>query len=84
MSADLKSLFPASPTLKSALRPEDLGAEPLARHLPWLSGGVLMVEATKQVYRPIEAYRERRRLLPVIPPALAPTAPQGFNAGNGR
>jgi len=37
MSADLKSLFPASPALKSALRPEDLGAEKLSRHLPWLS-----------------------------------------------
>jgi type IV secretion system protein VirB4 len=37
MSADLKSLFPATPALKSALQPEDLGAERLARHLPWLS-----------------------------------------------
>ena len=37
MSADLKSLFPATPALKSVLRAEDLGAETLARHLPWLS-----------------------------------------------
>ena len=37
MSADLKSLFPATPALKSVVRPEDLGAETLARHLPWLS-----------------------------------------------
>ena len=26
--------------------------EGVGRHLPWLSGGVLMVEATKQVYAP--------------------------------
>lgn len=37
MSADLKSLFPTTPALKSVLRPEDLRAETLARHLPWLS-----------------------------------------------
>lgn len=37
MSADLKSLFSPTPALKSVVRPEDLGAESLARHLPWLS-----------------------------------------------
>ncbi|OZA11112.1 MAG: hypothetical protein B7Y02_09320, partial [Rhodobacterales bacterium 17-64-5] len=37
MSADLKSLFPATPALKSVIRAEHLAAEPLARHLPWLS-----------------------------------------------
>ena len=37
MSADLKSLFSATPALKSVVRPEDLGAESFARHLPWLS-----------------------------------------------
>ncbi len=35
--------------------------------------GVYIVEATKQVYRPILARRERRRLLPALEPALAPT-----------
>lgn len=37
MSVDLKSLFSATPALKSVMRPEDLGAESLARHLPWLT-----------------------------------------------
>jgi len=35
--------------------------------------GVHIVEATKQVYRAIPARRERRRLVPVLPPVLAPT-----------
>ena len=34
--------------------------------------GVHIVEATKQVYRPIPARRERRRLVPALEPALAP------------
>lgn len=43
--------------------------------------GVHIVEATKQVYRAIPARREKRRLLPALEPALAPspggTARQG-------
>jgi len=35
--------------------------------------GVYLVEATKQVYRPIQARRERRQLIPALNPALAPT-----------
>jgi len=35
--------------------------------------GVHIVEATKQVYRPIAARRERRRLIPVMEPVLVPT-----------
>jgi SAM-dependent methyltransferase len=35
--------------------------------------GVHIVEATKQVYRAIPARRERRRLLPALEPALAPS-----------
>ena len=38
--------------------------------------GVHIVEATKQVYRAIPARRERRRLVPVLEPVLAP-APGG-------
>jgi hypothetical protein len=34
--------------------------------------GVHIVEATKQVYR-ATTRRERRRLVPVLPPVLAPT-----------
>ncbi|MGQ0563542.1 MAG: type IV secretion system protein B4 [Gemmobacter sp.] len=37
MSAELRSLFPTNPSLKSVVRPEDLATEALARHLPWLS-----------------------------------------------
>jgi len=46
--------------------------------------GVHIVEATKQVYRPVTARRERRRFIPALnPPALAPTpAPVPF-AGRG-
>jgi SAM-dependent methyltransferase len=36
--------------------------------------GVHIVEATKQVYRAIPARRERRRLVPALEPALAPSA----------
>jgi SAM-dependent methyltransferase len=36
--------------------------------------GVHIVEASKQVYRAIPARRERRRLLPALEPALAPSA----------
>jgi SAM-dependent methyltransferase len=36
--------------------------------------GVHIVEATKQVYRAIPARRERRRLVPVLKPALAPSS----------
>jgi SAM-dependent methyltransferase len=35
--------------------------------------GVHIVEATKQVYRAVPTRRERRRLVPVLPPVLAPT-----------
>ena len=35
--------------------------------------GVHIVEATKQVYRSIPARRERRRLVPALKPALAPS-----------
>src|SRR5687768_864305 len=38
--------------------------------------GVHIVEATKQVYRAIPARRERRRLVPALEPALAPS-PRG-------
>ena len=34
--------------------------------------GVHIVEATKQVYRAIPARREKRRLVPALPPVLAP------------
>ena len=48
--------------------------------------GVHIVEATKQVYRAIPARRERRRLVPVLPPVLAPTpgaAALRFEDGGG-
>ena len=48
MSADLKSLFAATPTLKSVMRPEDLCAESFARHLPWLSAPEDDVILTRQ------------------------------------
>jgi hypothetical protein len=35
--------------------------------------GVHIVEATKQVHRPIAVRRERRRLIPVMEPVLVPT-----------
>lgn len=37
MSADLRGLFSQAGAVKSVMRPEELGAENLARHLPWLS-----------------------------------------------
>jgi SAM-dependent methyltransferase len=43
--------------------------------------GVHIVEATKQVYRAVPARRERRRLMPVLEPALAPST--GGAARNG-
>ena len=48
MSADLKSLFPANLSLRSVLRPEDLAAETLARHLPWLSAPADNLILTRQ------------------------------------
>jgi SAM-dependent methyltransferase len=36
--------------------------------------GVHIVEATKQVYRPVAARRERRRLIPTMEPVLVPSA----------
>ena len=54
--------------LKSAQMWERAGA---ALSLPF--AGVHIVEATKQVYRAIPARRERRRLLPALEPALAPS-----------
>ncbi|MGV8950841.1 MAG: hypothetical protein ACOH2M_07025 [Cypionkella sp.] len=48
MSADLKSLFTATPALKSVMRAEDLGAESFARHLPWLSAPEDDVILTRQ------------------------------------
>ena len=48
MSADLKSLFPTTPALRSVLRPEDLAAETLARHLPWLSAPADNLILTRQ------------------------------------
>lgn len=48
MSADLKSLFPTTPALRSVLRPEDLAAEILARHLPWLSAPADNLILTRQ------------------------------------
>src|SRR6187455_3115986 len=44
--------------------------------------GVHIVEATKQVYRAVPARRERRRLMPVLEPALAPST--GGAARSGR
>jgi SAM-dependent methyltransferase len=41
--------------------------------------GVHIVEAMKQVYRPIPARREKRRLVPALEPALAPS-PGGAGA----
>jgi hypothetical protein len=36
--------------------------------------GVHIVEATKQVYRPVQERRERRRLIPALDPVLVPSA----------
>jgi hypothetical protein len=56
--------------LRSAMAWERLGA---ALSLPF--AGVHIVEATKQVYRPIPARRESKRLIPALPPVLAPPTP---------
>ena len=45
--------------------------------------GVHMVEATKQVYRAIPARRDKRRLVPALEPALAPS-PGGVDARQSR
>jgi SAM-dependent methyltransferase len=54
--------------LRSALAWERTGASLSA---PF--AGVHLVEATKQVYRAIPARREKRRLVPALEPALAPS-----------
>jgi SAM-dependent methyltransferase len=47
--------------------------------------GVHIVEATKQVYRAIPTRRERRRLVPVLQPVLAPTpGAAAWRFGDGR
>ncbi len=56
--------------LRWAMAWERLGA---ALSLPF--AGVHIVEATKQVYRPIPARRESKRLIPALPPVLAPPTP---------
>jgi len=43
--------------------------------------GVHIVEATKQVYRAIPARRERRRLVPVLEPVLAPSTGGAARSG---
>jgi SAM-dependent methyltransferase len=53
--------------LRSAMAWEKMGAA-LSSPFP----GVLLVEATKQVYRGIPAKRERTRLIPSLEPALVP------------
>ncbi|MCE3256145.1 MAG: hypothetical protein K0Q64_228 [Nitrobacter vulgaris] len=55
--------------LRSAAAWERIGA---ALSLPF--AGVHIVEATKQVYRPIAAKREHSRLIPVLQPTLAPSS----------
>ena len=55
--------------LRSAVAWERTGA---AISAPF--AGVHIIEATKQVYRPIPARRERARLVPSLKPALAPSA----------
>jgi SAM-dependent methyltransferase len=54
--------------LRSAIAWERTGA---ALSAPF--AGVLIVEATKQVYRAIPARREKRRLVPALDPVLAPS-----------
>jgi SAM-dependent methyltransferase len=58
--------------LRSAIAWERFGA---ALASPF--AGVQIVEATKQVYRPIAVRRERRRLLPAMEPALVPSPRDG-------
>jgi hypothetical protein len=45
--------------------------------------GVLIVEATKQVYRAVPA-RQKRRLVPALKPALVAPAPGGAAPAHGR
>ncbi len=62
--------------LKSAMAWERIGAvlsSPFA--------GVHIVEATKQVYRPIPAHRERVRLIPSLDPVLVPSSSLRFASG---
>src|SRR5205085_12585728 len=54
--------------LRSAIAWERTGA---ALSAPF--AGVLIVEATKQVYRAIPTRREKRRLVPALDPVLAPS-----------
>src|SRR5437870_3906829 len=59
--------------LRSAMAWERIGA---AISSPF--AGVHIVEATKQVYRPVMERRERKRLIPSLDPVLVPTAaPRG-------
>jgi SAM-dependent methyltransferase len=55
--------------LRSAIAWERIGA---AISSPF--AGVHIVEATKQVYRPVLERRERRRLIPTLDPVLVPSA----------
>jgi len=55
--------------LRSAMAWERAGA---TLSLPF--AGVHIVEATKQVYRVIPAYRERTRLIPALKPVLVPSS----------
>lgn len=64
--------------LRSALAWERVGA---ALSLPF--AGVLIVEATKQVYRVIPARRQRIRLIPRLEPVLVPSAPANGRSGRG-
>ncbi|MGJ4941298.1 class I SAM-dependent methyltransferase [Bradyrhizobium sp. HKCCYLS1011] len=62
--------------LRSALAWERVGA---ALSLPF--AGVLIIEATKQVYRVIPARRQRIRLIPRLEPVLVPSAPASGRNG---
>lgn len=63
--------------VRSAMAWERVGA---ALSLPF--AGVLIVEATKQVYRVIPARRQRIRLIPRLEPVLVPSSPtSGRNGG---
>jgi len=64
--------------LRAALAWERTGATlslPLA--------GVHIVEATKQVYRPIPSQRKRSRLVPALEPVLAPSPGRAVRDSNG-
>eukprot|EP01041_Mallomonas_annulata_P032972 gene32972-55533_t len=78
MSADLKSLFPGTPALKSVLRPEDLGAETLARHLPWLSARADDLILTRQgdliasaVVNGLDSFTVEEGEISLVPASLA-------------